>query len=528
MAWQLQVGDPTRLALSIAFTANPDGSDDAATPEESVAWGSFRIWVNGEDLCAHHELGELADACHWYLLPLLEWFTDNWNAVFHEERLPLENSGASAADSLAVTKTPPLRLAEVDEFEWMAAWASWWQRHNIRSARRGGLFPDLYLRRYRDKLEISTGAEPLPGIPPEYSFVARHRVYRIDVSEASGVFFEVLSAAVAELRRALPLSDRLSSLESRLRSLAEPAAHRLARLAYLSGARDPAEEPSSLVSAVEAAFAEVDPAVRARFLVSPRDGDLAIVGTAYGRLLYGALSPEMTSADVRALSSALLSNYDPKASLGRVEDLGEVLGKAAADVATLSPGAQGSMLGELALQEVGIADDTWIDVEGLLKALGIRLGKLGFSDRGLRAVSVFGEFQPPVVFCNSSFSWGSGRSVRRFTLAHELCHLLLDRESSDELAVATGPWAPVDIEQRANAFAAAFLMPTWLLRKHLGADVSDLRNIDDLTKLSVKIRMSLSSLVDRLYNLGEISSEERLGLQGAVARRRSGNPSEQG
>ena len=37
------------------------------------------------------------------------------------------------------------------------------------------------------------------------------------------------------------------------------------------------------------------------------------------------------------------------------------------------------------------------------------------------------------------------------------------------VAIATGPWAPAGIEQRANAFAAAFLMPTWLLKDALSA-----------------------------------------------------------
>lgn len=46
------------------------------------------------------------------------------------------------------------------------------------------------------------------------------------------------------------------------------------------------------------------------------------------------------------------------------------------------------------------------------------------------------------------------RSGIRFTLAHELCHLLIDRDSGSQLALVSGPWAPKAVEQRANAFAA--------------------------------------------------------------------------
>ena len=49
------------------------------------------------------------------------------------------------------------------------------------------------------------------------------------------------------------------------------------------------------------------------------------------------------------------------------------------------------------------------------------------------------------------------RTRRRFTLAHELCHLIHDRGYGARLAIASGPWAPADVEQRANAFAAMLL-----------------------------------------------------------------------
>jgi Zn-dependent peptidase ImmA (M78 family) len=520
MAWQLQVGDPSRLAISVAFTTNPDGPNDASTREESESWGSFTIWVDGENLCAHHELGELVDSCHWYLFPLLEWLSENWNTLFHEERLPLRNSGASAAEGLAQSKRPPLSLKDVDEFDWMADWASWWRRHNIRAARFGGVFPDLYVRRYRDRLEISIGTEPLPGVPREHSFVARDRVYRLDLAETSSVLFDVLSAAIAELKRRLPESERLRVLDVKLSGLKNKDEQRWSRLALLSGLQDDPEAFVALSDAVAEAFADVEPAATSAILSSERDEDLVIVGTALARLLYGALSPEMTPSDVLTLSAALLANYSPGASLGSIQRVGESLQITAADFVTLRPGAQGSELGEIACGEL-VKEDSWVDVESALETLGVKVDSLQLSDTKLRAVSIFGEAQPPVVFCNSSFAWGTARHVKRFTLAHELCHLLLDRELGEELAVASGPWAPLDIEQRANAFAAAFLMPTWLLKEHIAADNLDIRQLDDLSELAKKLDVGISALVERLHNLGEVTSDERWRLRSAVNRGRA-------
>ena len=47
----------------------------------------------------------------------------------------------------------------------------------------------------------------------------------------------------------------------------------------------------------------------------------------------------------------------------------------------------------------------------------------------------------------------------RFTLAHELCHLLLDTKGSLPVAEVLGGSVPNAPEERANAFAAEFLLP---------------------------------------------------------------------
>lgn len=521
VAWQLQVGDPARLAVSIAFSANPEGDHDAATVEEGLSWGSLRLWIDGENLCAHHELGQIVEDCHWYLLPLLEWFADNWNALTHEERPPLQNSGVSAAEALAKSKQPPLSLKDVDEFGWMADWAAWWQRHNLRAARQGGVLPDVYIRRYRDQLEFSVGAEALPGVPREYSFLVRNRMYRLQVEEVTNLLHEVLTAATNELRRRLPESGRFLALKAKLQDLTDADGHRLRRLALLSGFREDEEGFEALAAAVDQAFVGVDDDISASILSSQRDSRLALVGSPYARLLYGALSPTTEAADVLILAAALLANYQPRPTSDSLEAPKNALLEAAADVANLSPGRQGSDLGELACELLGSPENNWVDVEGVLARLEIRVEALGLSDSHLRAVSVFGPTQPPAVYTNSGFAWGTAAHVTRMTLAHELCHLLIDRELGDELSVASGPWAPAGIEQRANAFAAAFLLPTWLLRDAIAAHDSNMTSRQDLQTLCDQFRVGIGTLVDRLFTLGELTSDERFRLQADMGRRRA-------
>jgi hypothetical protein len=120
------------------------------------------------------------------------------------------------------------------DFEWMGTWAIWWSRHCFRSAREGGLFPDLYLRRYRDKLEFSTGADPLPGIPDSYVFLTPNRIYHADPVDAAGTLFQVMSAAIQELCRRMPSSERLTDLDAKRKNLTLPG-RETARMAWLAG-----------------------------------------------------------------------------------------------------------------------------------------------------------------------------------------------------------------------------------------------------------------------------------------------------
>ena len=506
--WEMQAGDPADFAFRLAFLPNPHGHGDRASDEERESWGAFSVWARGENLCAHLEQGEIIDAAHWYMLPLLEWLVDNWDPLLHEERLPLSNSGQSAAESLSRTRRPPLSLKDVDDVDWLDTWSAWWGRHSVRAAREGGLFPDLYLRRYRDQLELSTGADPLPGIPDEFTFQAPNRTYRVDLVSAAENLFTVVSAAANELRRRLRESTRIEDLNARIADLTSPG-RVTGRMAWLAGLGDDMEQYRRVAKAVNDTLATVDSKVRNSITGARRASPLVVDGSAYARLLYGAISPKIELPDVVSLTKLVVGNYvtDSGRWLSRLE-----LPIDPGDVGQFTPGEQGSRLGEQACETLSSTGD-WVDIHAILQRLDIRITKIDLSDDSVRAVSVFGPTQVPHVFCNRRTRWGDSAEVERFTLAHELCHLVFDREYGDELAIATGPWAPVGIEQRANAFAAAFLMPTWLLKDALSAVNAPADDPETIRAVSAMLRVSASSLIDRLYNLDEITFDDRIRLR---------------
>ncbi|MFC9482790.1 ImmA/IrrE family metallo-endopeptidase [Streptomyces griseus] len=516
--WEMQAGDPADFAFKLSFLRNPHGEQDRATPEEASSWGSFALWVAGENLSAHLEQSEVIEAAHWYMIPFLEWFTKNWDAIFHEEQLPLKNAGYSAAEAMALTKNPPISLKELDEFEWLDEWTAWWDRHSLRSAREGGLFPDAYMRRYGASLEISTGAEKLIGIPEEFTFLAPHRRYEVDLVRAAEVVYAVLQAASQELSRRLPESRRVAALIEDVAAIASES-KTSNRMAWLAGLGADFEKYVSISSAVDQALSEVAEDVRQEITGANRVTALVVQGSAYAQLVYGAYSPSITRDDVMTLASALVKNH--------VDDASSWLNKLALsfdpiEVRELTPGEQGSWLGERACEMLaGRQEHSWIDVHSVLAALDILHEKISLSDQEIRAVSVFGPNQRPKVFCNTQTKWGQSREVERFTLAHELGHLLLDRNRASELAVASGPWAPLFVEQRANAFAAAFLMPTWLLRDHLAQINGNIRDLETISSLATRLHVSTSSMIDRLRNLGELDGVDRYQLK-ARWRRNSG------
>lgn len=510
--WEMKAGDPAALAFTLGFAVNPHGDHDRAVVEERASWGYFSIWAGGENLCAHVEQGEILGAAHWYMLPLIEWFVDSWDALLHEEKSPLQNAGTSAAESSMRTRVPPLSIKEVDEFKWLDRWSQWWHRHSIRASRAGGVFPDVYIRRYRDNLEISTGTEALPDLPTDVFFLTPRRVHCVDPVSAADSFFVVLSAAVRELRRRVPESGRIAALQEKLQELTA-AERRLPRMAWVAGLGDDAERYARMAAEVDAVLAPVAREIRQELEDPGRSSDLVIYGSPYARLLYGAISPSTTKEDVARLTHALVSNYVPDASPWLEALASAELRALERQTHQLTPGEQGSRLGELACQLFATSGEAWVDVHGTLTRLQVEVSKVDLSDDEVRAVSVFGPTQKPHVFCNRLTFWGRSVEVERFTLAHELCHLLLDREWGNALAVASGPWAPVAIEQRANAFAAAFLMPSSLLRDAVTALGQPADAAGAISALSRRLRVSISSLVDRLYNLGEITAEDRFRLR---------------
>lgn len=148
-----------------------------------------------------------------------------------------------------------------------------------------------------------------------------------------------------------------------------------------------------------------------------------------------------------------------------------------------------------------------IDVEAIAKSLGLKVipYDLGEGVSGLLAiqegVGTIG-YNPKEV------------PVRiRYTIAHELGHFDLHRGKSDlfvdkqliyrSLQSGDTP-EKLQMEQEANMFASALLMPSNLLRKHVERANLDLASDDAIKQLAEKFDVSTTAMAIRISGLGLI------------------------
>jgi len=153
----------------------------------------------------------------------------------------------------------------------------------------------------------------------------------------------------------------------------------------------------------------------------------------------------------------------PSASTDALDAMGKRLLEALGnDFPMREPHVQGHDLATAFRAELGLASDApFPDLEDWLEGQGVILRDIHLdADGALDALACWGPKHGPAVLLNvAPDSRASAGGSRRATLAHELAHLLVDRDGSLPMAEALGGNAPLTPERRANAFAAELLLP---------------------------------------------------------------------
>jgi Zn-dependent peptidase ImmA (M78 family) len=149
----------------------------------------------------------------------------------------------------------------------------------------------------------------------------------------------------------------------------------------------------------------------------------------------------------------------------------------------LSRTAEALLSGDLPFEQ-GYRVATWLrkqlsvnhaptDPRDLLADWGVRVVFDELPSRLIDAVACWGQAHGPAVIVNNVGRHASGLAGRRATLAHEIAHLLIDRQKFLPLAEVLGGRMPRAIEARARAFAAELLLPRSIAGEALASSSKD-------------------------------------------------------
>ena len=502
----VEAGDPNQFAVRLQFVENLDPG--FATPEEDLSWGRFQIWAGGRNLCEHVDRSEVRNAVEWYLLPMLEWLTESWDFLLHEQRPPVSNSGETAWQSLAATNRP-------ERFERTGGWnvvadeahTLWTSHHCLRACRFGGLFPDVVIRRWRDEIEFSWGESALAGAPAGFHFLHGSGAARVEANCVAKPLYELLRQAVEALAQEQPGSNRLLALRDQVAGIASADRQR-SRTALLAGIGPRPEDWlrrwQELRRKLESECSAFKGSIRRWF--EPDEGNLlCVAGSCEAALMFGSASPTLTENDVLAIATHLVKSSGKKPSVKWT-----ALAKDPQPLRTgESPWTDGYRLAQQWGEKAGIRHKRGgaVDIEEHLERLGVAVTDIELEDAATSGLAVQPEQGAPQLFVNRRDPRCEFPSGKRFTLAHELCHLLHDRAHGRDLAMISGPWAPRELEKRANAFAAALLMPPDLLKKGVRSDEG--LDFESLLALAKHLEVSTDALAHHLENYGLISEATR-------------------
>lgn len=410
-------------------------------PAAVATWARIRIWAAGQNLTAHTrtDISRTYDSLHWPAAFLARWILHTWPAFWERAGSPLPNGLVSAA---RVCERLDARIANdpegidddfIDERDAFVA------SHTLLAAAAGGVMPPIYLLKDGDAVFVDWVEAPGSS---DVLFHARPGSLRVRADHFLNTIREFMGWCSERVRES---ASRLSKeIDSWLARLDKPAAAESILFGYLWpwGARAPAAKHSLTPP---------------RMLNLPRNwrqsGALMDPGQFSAAVLFRALSPVVGEQDIKKLWTRLRKcPANPQAAKHIEARFGDV---------SLEPGVppydQGYSLAEQARKRLGNLDQP-VDVEAFVQSLGVQVHDEELSNDSIDAATVWDDSHGPVIVVNK-IERHAAPWARRMTLAHELCHVLFDKRKSVPLMIASTAWAPPEIEQRANAFAAEFLLP---------------------------------------------------------------------
>jgi Zn-dependent peptidase ImmA (M78 family)/DNA-binding XRE family transcriptional regulator len=178
---------------------------------------------------------------------------------------------------------------------------------------------------------------------------------------------------------------------------------------------------------------------------------------------------------------------------------------------------QGERLAELERARLSLGDDPLTNVPELLEAQGVRFIEMPFPET-ISGLFLSDARYGPSIIVNEEH----GAPRRRFSSAHEYCHVLVDRDLGGLVSRAENREELPEV--RANAFAAAFLMPDEGVRafvRRLGKGEqsrSQLRAYDETAVVEGQRRREAHSQDIQVYDVAHLAHHFGVSYETALYR----------
>ncbi len=490
-------GQAEKFEIAIQWV---EDRDPPARRPAGYGWsmGHVELTVAGVNLTSNRVDQDQQSYVGWYLAPLLDWLANNWVPLLHEEHFSWqEKSATPAAVACRRALNHWVGFRDPKGRETYRDIQDWYRRHGLRSAAAGGLFPDLFIRRFADDIELSWSGDAPLFAPEGLTFESGAGVSRLAVDDVA----EPLWGVLQWVQHNPPIN-----LDGSFKENWNELCQKIDKIGHLSASDfDAAVVANEVLEKIYRSFSDIKRCDLINEFIEEKAPYVKEFSPAVA--MFGGIYPQIRNTDVDMLRDVLVSasNGDDSESLSSlVEDrknlpLGGV------------PHEDGYQFAEDFLEDIedyGSAKGTeYIDIYRICSQLGVRIQEERLETDTIRGVALAGKGFNPTILVNLSSVYNKTDDGKRFTIAHELCHVLFDRTRARRIAHTSGPWAPPGVEKRANAFAAYLLMPRELVLKSL-SDIKEI-NAKSIKSLSNKLHVNETALLEHLYNIDLIDDVQR-------------------
>lgn len=433
-----------------------------------LAWGRCFLTVDGEPYWYDEDDDGNPTGVEWTWVELLEHLSAIWTALQLEQVCPLGLNPLWPSGVIA-----DLRV-----------------RHGVEDGTDERLLKEQYLEEQRQVIcflvrhDLAAGFH---GLALPYIHVLRSGRQCMIETEDGGYWAEHAATL-----------DVLTALGDQIYAAIEPTspdsrgARARARWNARTGLTDDARRSIALGFDAADLIKKLPPTLARQLDDEANNGDGVLLAAA--RMLRSDLSKE--SIDLLKRIATTGSDVKPLKRIGsHAEHATSMLNELLATSPLLAPYEQGYELARWLRKKRSCKIDP-IEPADLLRGWGVDVIDLEI-DPSIDAIAVWPISKAPRILVNRLGKHAAGPAGRRATLAHEICHLLVDRNAALPIVEVLGGATPRLLEQRANAFAAELLLPQAVIEERL----KPTRSVtDSLQELALEYGASASLAANQLRN----------------------------